>query len=72
MSALHLTFYIGLGISLAGVLISYFRGETFIYDAQNAKPKEPIAPVQPAQGAAPISRGTESPQESGKTGDPGR
>jgi hypothetical protein len=65
MSALHLTFYIGLGISVAGVLISYFRGDTFIYDAQKAKQKGPIAQVPSAQGAAPISRGKESSNVSG-------
>jgi MFS family permease len=69
MSALHLTFYIGLGISILGLFISYFRGDTFVYDAQKVKQKEPVAPVPAAQGAAPIARGAEDPQGSGRPGD---
>jgi EmrB/QacA subfamily drug resistance transporter len=69
MSALHLTFYIGLGISILGLIISYFRGDTFVYDAQKVKQKEPVAPVPAPQGAAPIARGADDPQGSGRPGD---
>jgi MFS family permease len=55
MNALHITFYIGVGISLVAMLISYFRGK------EGAVPNLPAkAAEQQRQAPVPVARGVSS------------
>ncbi|MDA4136143.1 MAG: MFS transporter [Thaumarchaeota archaeon] len=71
MSALHITFYIGLGISVVALIISYFRGDELASRALPAKSaqRERPLPVPLARGVSPDARSAEEsdqrPKEAG-------
>ncbi|MGA2666371.1 MAG: MFS transporter, partial [Nitrososphaerales archaeon] len=72
VSALRLTFYIGLGISLVAMLISYFRGGSFLSSAERVRRSEPARqevpappPTPPPQAPVPASRPSGAPSEGG-------
>jgi len=66
MNALHITFYIGVGISLVAMLISYFRGKEVVAPDLPAKAAEQQrqAPVPVARGVSPDTRTTDEPVKS--------
>ncbi|MDA4116823.1 MAG: MFS transporter [Thaumarchaeota archaeon] len=53
MSALSITFYIGIAISVVAMIISYSRGGIFVYEAKKAKQEELIA-LSPSSPPTPI------------------
>jgi len=70
MSALHITFYIGLGISVVALIISYFRGDELAsrtLTAKSAQQERPL-PVPVARGVSPDARSAEESDQGNKEG----
>jgi EmrB/QacA subfamily drug resistance transporter len=70
MSALHITFYIGLGISVVALIISYFRGDELAsrtLPAKSAQQERPL-PVPLARGVSPDAQSAEEPDQGNKEG----
>ncbi len=60
MSALRVTFYIGLGISVLALVISYFRGGASLDEAIRARPGDRVASEPHPQAPIPTSRNVEA------------